>query len=156
MQNLRKNCGSSRNIKDKTGVVENIAGLVNKRWQNCAGYKVIQVQEDGSIFTVVRPGRSASEEDICFNVDVLNKSCDCGVWQDHGVPCIHAIAYYRLHKRLLLQQVLSEQIPSLYTYEYERSMLKINCVPVCMDMIHHDGTTLPPGVSHKKLLDGQI
>jgi hypothetical protein len=34
------------------------------------------VQEDGSIFTVVRPGRSASEEDICYNVDVTNYTSD--------------------------------------------------------------------------------
>jgi hypothetical protein len=39
----------------------------------------------------------------------------------------------------------------VYTYDYERSMLQNNILPVCMDMIHHDGTTLPPGVSHKKI-----
>jgi hypothetical protein len=137
-------------LNDKTGVVEKVAALVNKRWTNCAGCKVIQLEEEGSIFTVVRPSRSASENDACYNINGLNKRCDCGVWQDHGVPCIHAVAYYKLHKRMMLEQVMNDLVPSVHTYEYERSMLKKNVVPICMNTIQHDRTTLPPGVSDKR------
>jgi hypothetical protein len=47
-------------------------------------------------------------------------------------PCIHTIAYYKLHKRLMLGQVLSEQVPSVYTYEYERSTLKERIVAIAL------------------------
>jgi hypothetical protein len=67
---------------------------------NCAGYKVIQLEENGSNFTVVQPATSAAEDNRCYTIDELNKCCNCAVWQDHGVPCINAIAYYKFHKRL--------------------------------------------------------
>jgi hypothetical protein len=137
-------------VHEKTGVVEKIACLMDKRWKNCTGSKVIQIQQNGSIFTVVGPTRRGSVNNRCFTIDVLNKRFDCGVWQDHGIPCLHATANYKVHKRLMLGQVLSDQVPPVYTYEYQRSILKNNVIPVCLDTIAHDGITLPPIVSEKK------
>jgi hypothetical protein len=137
-------------ISGKTGVIGKLVALLNWRWKNCASFQVVQLQHNGSIFTIIRKGKRASENDTRFNIDVINKICDCGEWQDHGVPCIDAIAYFRLHKRVLLEQVLSEQVDHFYTYDNERSLLSSNIVPVCMDRICHDRTTLPPGMSSKR------
>jgi hypothetical protein len=35
----------------------------------------------------------------------------------------------------MLGQVMSEQVPSVYTHEYERLMLKEKIVPICMNTI---------------------
>jgi hypothetical protein len=77
---------------------------------NCAYFKAVELDENGIVLTVIRRGRRASEEDTIYNIDVVNKRCDFGEWQDQGVPCIDAIAYFRLHKKVLLEQVLSEHV----------------------------------------------
>ena len=87
---------------------------------------------------------------IRYKIDVVNKTCDCGEWQDHGVPCIDAIAYFKLHKHMLLQNMLFEEVDWHYTYEHERCLLKNNIVPVCMERLYHDGSTLPPMASTKR------
>ena len=81
---------------------------------------------------------------------MVNLNCDCGEWQDHGVPCIDAVAYFRLYKRMTLEQMLAEQVDEYYTYEKERMLLDMNIVPVCMQRIRHDGATLPPRASGKR------
>jgi hypothetical protein len=117
----------------------------------CSGFKVIQLEEDGTKFTVLQPGRNAGDGNRCYTIDVLNKCCNCGVWQDHGIPCIHAMGYYKLHKGATVEVILAEQVPGVYTYKQERMMLQKNVVPVCMDSIHYDETTLPPDDTHKRI-----
>jgi SWIM zinc finger len=29
-------------------------------------------------------------------VEIGKKQCSCGIWQEFGIPCINAMAYYRL------------------------------------------------------------
>jgi hypothetical protein len=45
---------SANSIKGKTGVVEKVAALLNKRWENCAGLKVVELEENGRLFTIIR------------------------------------------------------------------------------------------------------
>jgi hypothetical protein len=131
-------------LKRKTGVVEKVAAIVKNRWENCAGFKVIELEENGNHFNIVRPPRKESDSEKRYNIDVTKKSCGCGEWQDHGVPCIHAIAYFRLHKKVLLEQILHEEVHQYYTYENEKMLLRRNINPVCMELLCYDGKTLPP------------
>jgi hypothetical protein len=137
-------------VGDKTGVVPKIVGIVQKRWDKCAGFRLFQLEEDGAIFSVVRPATSATAAKSSYNIDVLNHTCDCGVWQDHGVPCIDAIAYYRFHEQMTVEQVLERQIDSNYTYENQKSTLSRNIIAVCLNRLLPDDTTLPPAVSQKR------
>jgi hypothetical protein len=139
-----------RNVGDKNGVVPKIVGIVKKRWENCAGFRVFELEENGSVFSVVRPARSATVDKTSYNIDVLNYTCDCGVWQDHGVPCIDGIAYYKLHEKLTVDQVLEGKIDSNYTYDNQRSMLSRNIISVCLNRLRPDDTALPPAASQKK------
>jgi hypothetical protein len=136
--------------KHKAGVVEEVAAVLKDRWAKCAWFKVIELQENGIIFSVIRRAKLSSDEDVSFNIDEFNRSCDCGEWQDHGVPCIDAIAYFRLHKKVLLEQVLSEHVNHNYTYEIERMLLSNNLTPVCMERVCYDGSKLPPKDSTKR------
>jgi hypothetical protein len=75
-------------------VVEKVVAIWNQRWLNCAGFKVVEIEENGSRFAVARRGRRTSEPKVSYNIDVVKRSCDCGEWQDHGVPYIDAIAFF--------------------------------------------------------------
>jgi hypothetical protein len=124
--------------------------MLNQRWVNCASFKLVELDENGTMLTVIPRGRRASEEDTIYNIDVVNKRCDCAEWQDYGVPYIDAIAYFRFHKKVLLEQVLSEHVDQHYTCENESMLLRKKIVPVCMKRVCHDGTTLPPKASTKR------
>jgi hypothetical protein len=93
------------------------------------------------VFKVIRRAKLTSDEDVSFNTDMLNKCCDCDEWRDHGVPCIDTTAYFRLQKKVLLEQVLSEHVNNNYTYEIERMLLSNNLMLVCMDRVCYDGST---------------
>jgi hypothetical protein len=136
--------------KGKTGVVRKVAALENKRWVNCAGLKVVELEDNGRLFTVHLQRHSASSDDASYKIAVVNKHCDCGEWQDHFVPCIHAIAYFRLHEQVSLEHLFTEQVDPHYTYENERCLLRQNIVPVCIERICLDGNTLPPWASTKR------
>jgi hypothetical protein len=133
--------------KHKAGVVEEVAAVLNDRWDNCAWFKVVELQENGIVFSVIGRAKLSSDEDVSYNIDVFTKNCDFGEWQDHGVPCIDAIAYYRLHKQVLLEQVLSDHVNHNYTYEIERKLISNNLTPVCMERVCYD---VPPKDSTKR------
>ena len=76
-----------------------------------------------------------------------------GFWNCYGHHyqlCIHAVAYSRLHRNLLLQQILDDHVDKHHTYEYEAQLLQNNILPVCMQRISPDGITLPPRRSRKR------
>jgi hypothetical protein len=50
----------------KTGVIEKVSAQVQKRWFNCAGYKVVELEENVSVFAIVCRGKNAGEEDTCL------------------------------------------------------------------------------------------
>jgi hypothetical protein len=54
-------------LQDKKGIVDKVASLFKKRWMNCAGFKVIQLEEAGTNFTVVQPATSAADDNRCDN-----------------------------------------------------------------------------------------
>jgi MULE transposase domain/Ulp1 protease family, C-terminal catalytic domain/SWIM zinc finger len=118
--------------KGKTGVVETVAS------------------KNDNLFNIVHPRRKASDTGMRYNIDVAQKCCNCDEWQDHGVPCIHAIAYFRFHKQVILEQILQEEVDQYYKYENERMLLRNNIQPICMEWICHDGRTLPPRESKKR------
>ena len=77
-------------------------------------------------------------------MDVTQKWCERGEWQEHNIPCLDAMAYYRLHEKLTVNVVLENHINKVYTYENEKNLLRSNIVPVCMETLTPDGVTNPP------------
>ena len=49
-----------------------------------------------------------------------------------------------------LDEILQNHVDRHYTYADETKLLKKNIVPVCIDRISHDGTTLPPKSTDKR------
>jgi hypothetical protein len=137
----------------KSGVVEKVLGILQKHWEYTAQYTVIhQVDENQEVFSVFHKqhhreggvmGVGNSESCQCTNLDLELRRCDCGEWQEHGIPCVHAVAFFKDHERLSYEQVLAK-VDWQYTYETEKELLKKNIVPVCIDRIFPDGCTQPP------------
>lgn len=133
--------------KERTGVVESVVCIMKKRWDLTAHYWVVELEEDNRKFSVFRNGTSnaADENGICPTVlDLEHKRCNCGEWQEHGVPCVHALTYFRQHEKATLEDCL-EHVDIQYTYKAEQQLLQKNIVPVCVGRIFPDGITLPPG-----------
>jgi hypothetical protein len=80
----------------------------------------------------------------------MKRTCPCGEWQEHGYPCVDAIAYLQLEREMTFNDVLNEYVDHKYTYANAREMLSFNIMPVCMDMIAPDGVTLPPKNSSRR------
>jgi hypothetical protein len=138
----------------KSGVVDKVVAILRKRWEYTAQYNVIQVQQENNkeVFTVFHKQHQQEEgmigtenSDSCrsSNLDLELRRCDCGEWQEHGVPCVHAVVYFKEHVRMSFEDVLSK-VDSQYTYETERELLQKNLVPVCIDRIFPDGISQPP------------
>ena len=130
--------------RGKTGVVQSTVDLLKKHWEDCAGFKIWEIHGNGEIFRVVRDGLSALGNSRSYNIDIINMTCECGEWQEHGVPCIDAMAYFRLRKQVSLEHVFAHHVDKNYTHENARELLRVGIMPVCMDHIVPDETTLPP------------
>lgn len=131
----------------KSGVVESVVGILKKRWEWTAQYRVTQIEKDRELFSVFRkhPGSIVSNDEacICANLDLQRERCRCGEWQEHGIPCVHAVAYFKDKEEVLFEDIL-RKVDKQYTYETEKELLQKNIVPVCIDRIFPDRSTLPP------------
>ena len=132
-----------KEVSRNKGVVPRVTALVKSRWEQCAGYKVVEIVEGGDKFTVTRcPSRADNLNR--YTIDVALKWCECGEWQEHNIPCLDAMAYFRIHAKATMNQVLQNHIDNLHTFENERELLQSNIVPVCLDTLTADGICLPP------------
>ena len=139
-----------RKVKWKDGIVEPLFGELKLWWEKSAGYEVVEGEDNSNKFTIIRRTRLASETSKRYTIDIGNKTCECGQWQDNGYPCIDAMTYFQVHQGETMANVFREHVDELYTYETEIEMLKANIVPVCMETIAHDGFTLPPLSTSKR------
>jgi hypothetical protein len=139
-----------KDVKGKEGVLESIVGRVKSGWDACAGYNVIELGMDGSSYSVSRQTRKAVDSSSRYTINLVNQRCTCGEWQEHGIPCVDALACFRLQQGLTLNEVLEKYVDQLYTYSNARELLSVNIMPVCMDTISPDGVTLPPKESSKR------
>lgn len=134
----------------KTGVVEHVIDTLKGRWEDCVGFSIVPLRNsmDQHLFTVFEAENGLFQEARGFNMNVISKACDCGVWQDHGYPCIHAVAYFKTYKNCSFDELLGE-VNAEYTYENEKLLFEKNLMTVCIDQIVCDGKTLPP-ISEKR------
>jgi hypothetical protein len=131
--------------KDKIGIVDAKNGIIEERWEKCAGYQVYELQQEDHVYLVVRQSRGGAPSfGRSYKVDISLQTCDCGIWQADGIPCIDAIAFYKLYEGKSLQFIKDNFVSRHYQYQHLRDMLRTNIVPVCIDMIRGDGETLPP------------
>ncbi|KAG7361515.1 MULE transposase domain containing protein [Nitzschia inconspicua] len=141
---MNRICSLREENYGREGVVDKVAEILERRWKNCSNFQVKEVVKGGSQFDVFRPSRGASQPETNRLLDVREHTCECGKWQEHGVPCIDAVAYYRLFETQTLQYIMDNHVSEHFKYETVYELLKENIVPVSLDILDQDGVTLPP------------
>ncbi|KAG7363749.1 transposase, mutator family protein [Nitzschia inconspicua] len=146
---MNRICSLREENYGREGVVDKVAEILENRWKNCSNFQVREVVKGGSQFDVFRPSRGASLPETNRLLDVREQTCECGKWQEHGVPCIDAVAYYRLFETQTLQYIMDNHVSEHYKYETVNELLKENIVPVSLDILDQDGVTLPPNCTKR-------
>ena len=136
---------------DKVGVVEKVFSFLQNAFQECARFQVLQVNGAGKEFIVIHQASSAMAHADRYTIDIDNSTCECGLWQEYGYPCVHAMSYFRLHQKMSMMNIIDRFVDRQYTYETRETLLRENIHAVCMDHIELDGQTLPPKQSTTRI-----
>ncbi|KAG7372186.1 MULE transposase domain containing protein [Nitzschia inconspicua] len=147
---LERICTLREKHRGRSGVVDEMRGILETRWNNCAGFQVWELLENGGIFRVCRTSRGPTEPERSYVLNIREQTCECGKWQDHEVPCINAIAYYKKIEKQTLQYIIDNHVSGQYKFETVNELLKDNIIPVCLETISADGITLPPNVVKRR------
>jgi hypothetical protein len=110
----------------------------------CRIEKVTQLDEVTKLYQVTRTQQTPNKYIRSHNVEVINRWCSCGKWQEHDVPCIDAVAYYCIHEEKPLDYIFEKCIHAWYKYESHQKLFSKNIVPVVIDQLVMDGETCPP------------
>ncbi|KAG7340622.1 hypothetical protein IV203_024165 [Nitzschia inconspicua] len=142
---------SRKKYERKTGVVETVYSQILDGWEKGVGYRVVDSGGDGQKYSVhwIIEGNTGSNQS--FTLYWVDGVCECGGWQMHGVPCVHGMAYFRWRNDWTLQQVVEQFVEKCHTYDHEQKLYSGSFVPVCMDMLQPDQTTLLPDVEGKRM-----
>jgi Transposase, Mutator family len=135
--------------RKEKGLIEEWSTILNKRWEQCAGFKVHEVNEEGVQYLIERPTIGTNMTTRHHTINITDKTCSCGLWQEHDVPCIDACAYYRLREHKTIDSV-KEISSDYYKYEYVYAVFKNTFTPVIIDNLEKDGDTKPPCVQKKR------
>ena len=128
--------------KDKTGIMPNTKSIMKKRYDNSAGFLVIQIQETTNEYKVTRTNNTFGERTVSHMLNIQERTCTCGKWQDHECPCIDAVAYFRLEKELSFEDILDQHVSNFYKFERQQNLFTENMNPVIVDNLKKDGITL--------------
>ena len=137
----------SKKYEDKTGVVDAVVKSLEHSWRNCAGMSIVDLKiRTQPTFTVFVPGRG---ETLNFSVSPETKVCNCGLWQEYGYPCIHAVAFFKKHRDYSFGQLLAE-VDEEHTFESNVNLFERNFLTVCLEQLAPDEKTLPPVFKKRK------
>ena len=151
----------------KGDVVPLVHQVLHKRWLECAGMTVIELEEGadefmvseqynddndvknennntttaGSVSTLWSININAKQQNI---VKPRQQYCTCGKWQEHRYPCRHGMAYFWKWEEQEFKWVLDNKVHYFYKYECLQALYKPNLLPVITESIRYDGITLPP------------
>ena len=51
---------------------------MNECWENCVGFNVHQIEENGHMYLVQRPTQRLNASNINHAINIDNKTCTCG------------------------------------------------------------------------------
>ena len=88
------------------------------------------------------PRQGVHNDPTGYNLNIAMQACDCGMWQEHGYPCIHAVAVFK--KQELNFAELLERVDDIHTYEMNTELFKRNFLTVCIEKVVPDRTVFAP------------
>ena len=83
-------------------------------------------------------------------VNVPNRTCTCGKWQEYDYPCVDAFAYFRLYEERSYEYIIDKHVGKFYRYETQHQLLAFSITPVVVDNLVKDGVTKPPATGEKR------
>ncbi|KAG7358033.1 MULE transposase domain containing protein [Nitzschia inconspicua] len=69
---------------EREGVVDKVAGFLERRWKSCSCFQVREVVKGGRQFDVFRPSRGESQPESNPLLDVREQTCEFGKWKVAG------------------------------------------------------------------------
>jgi SWIM zinc finger len=79
------------------------ASKLELHWNESPGMSITKLEEDGDNYLVNRA--STSRFPITHVMRVRKRFCSCGMWQEHGYPCVNVMVYYRFIEKISLLQI---------------------------------------------------
>jgi hypothetical protein len=139
-----------KNYKDKWGMGAYYSNLYKERYNKCAVYNVIPINEDELTYKVYV---GEGVEYVHYKTQFLNlreKTCSCGTWQDTELFCEHIMSYYRFIENKTLEDILKLPYCQYYSYQYLNNIYKDNITPVIIDTLSSDKITKAPPHTNKR------
>ena len=66
------------------GVAHCLVEKINRKWNETAGYKEVELDDSGDKFSVIRRTDNDVESTTKYVVDIGRGSCSCGIWDMAG------------------------------------------------------------------------
>ena len=90
--------------KEKSGVIVRVEQQMRLLYNSSASFRVQAIEEDNDCYSVTPQQRHDGKRVNSHMVQIDLEHCSCGLWQEHEIPCIHAVSYFRMTKDTTLQQ----------------------------------------------------
>ena len=107
-------------------VVDYALAKIKEQWENCSGFTVNQIEEDGCEYFITRTNTLLSQLPTTHTINVETKTCTCGLWQEYGIPCIDATAFMKLYEQRNLEYVLLHNVSKFYKVSNMKELFKTN------------------------------
>ena len=134
--------------EEQKGIIPEITLILKKRFESCSGFTIIQMNKQSEYY-VTRSMKKHGDREVCHTVDINDRVCTCGKWQDHQYPCIDGVAVFKIIKKMKFEDILYNNVPKFYFLETQEAIYSNTIEPVIIDTVRPDGETLPPELTGK-------
>ena len=132
-----------RNYSNNYEKVPEVQGHIKKLFDVCGSFEVLTIDESGGIFKVNRPPMRIGEPGISHCLNVEEKNCTCGKWQDREYPCIDALAYFKNYERKNFRDIVDTEVSPYYNCMTLYLLWRTNINPVIISTLESDTSVLP-------------
>jgi hypothetical protein len=137
--------------ENKTGMIASYVKKYRELFDKAATYNVIPINVESFTYKVyVGSDGTDYNSRSSHIIDLRNRTCTCGEWQNNELFCQHIIAYYRIMENMSIKQLLELPYCMYYSYEYLNYFYNENINPVIIDLLSSDKTTKPPTITNKR------
>jgi hypothetical protein len=134
----------------KRGMIASYVATYRDLFDKAATYNVIPINTENYTYKVFYGEGSDYNSTKSHVVNMRNRMCTCGQWQNNELMCVHVMSYYRIIERKSVKEILEMPFCQYYSYQYLNLFYKENINPVIIDLLSHDTSTKPPPITEKR------
>ncbi len=132
----------------REGVIPHFEDKLRVLYDESAAYQITRIDDHN--YSVKKYDATIREHRESQLVNILTKSCTCGIWQDTELPCLEAMVFLRKMQNKNFQQILRENVSPFYTFWSLQNLYDENVNPVVINMLEPDEVTQPPVSTEKR------